>query len=114
MRLAYEQGLLSGKSLNRFQRWALTYMLSVKRWDHEDKEEAFIQHSLAVNDWDRFVELYGPDPLAEALRAMNHEEELPVSASELDDINSFLDYADKKRMVSALEVPGMNDDEGWV
>lgn len=85
-------------------------MLSWLRWDHEAKEESFIKHTLAVNDWDRYVAVFAP--------VLNPEEEMesPISPDEFGDINAWLAKADKMRMVTAADLmsPEQGPEDGWV
>ena len=109
MRLAYEQGLLRQPSVNRYQRWALTYMLSWIRWDHEAKEESFIKHTLAVNDWDRYVVLFAPE-----LTYPDEEDSLPISPDEFRDIDQWFRDAEKMRVTTAADLfPVQGPEDGW-
>lgn len=114
MRLAYEQGVLSRPSINWWQRWALTYMLSWNRWDHEAKEEAFIKHQLAINDWERYVELFGPPEIAQAFGF--EEDEVPISPDEFSSIDEWLEKADRMRKLSGadLEPQPQGPEDGWI
>lgn len=111
IRLAYEQGVLTKPSLNWWQKWALTYMMSWKRWEDEAKEESFIKHQLAVNDWDRYVQLFGSPDL---MVGDDGEEEVPVGPDDFREIDAWLRKASQMRAVSAGDLPVQGPEDGWV
>lgn len=111
MRLAYEQGLLSQLSINAFQNWALTYMLSVKRWDAGDKQQSFLKDMLFLNNPERFVQLYVPEPEAEPVLVDGKPfMQLDVDPDDFDAIDEYLRTLDKERVVEAKTLA---PDEGW-
>lgn len=89
-------------------------MLSWIRWNDEEREESFIKHSLAVNDLDKYLDLFAPPEVAEAVHHHGlSEPELPVDPSEFDEINSYLDSLDKVRSTTAAAVVQGPDDD-WI
>ena len=94
MRLAYEQGLLQGRSLNPFQKWALRYHMSFKRWFLSEAEESLVKSLTFVFDPRRFTELFvesepesapmGPDEFESIERYLQMQEQMTHSASGSD------------------------------
>lgn len=107
IRTAYEQGLLSQRSLNHFQYWALQYHMALVRKLDWDTRNEMVKQAAWVFQPKRYMEVYAK-PVQDLVQEM---EEAPVDPSEFDDIESWLQHADKKRVGSFQT---QDDDEGWI
>lgn len=109
VRLASEQGLLQQRSINPYQWWALTYMMSYKRWFLGEVRDDFLKRFVLMTDPKRYLEVYA-SPLSEAL---DDVEEMPISPSEFADIDSYLKELDKVRSVSGADFGDDDGDGDW-
>jgi len=105
VRLAYEQGLLRGPSITPYQRWALEYMMSFKRWFLTDVQRSALKDLLFMLDPQRWKELFLPRPEVE-------DDGVPITEDDLDDIGKLLDELDRGGTVVASQLPGAGED-GW-
>lgn len=112
MRLAYERGLLSGRSLNYFQHWGLLYhMYLSRRREMEDRDAMLEIQTLNLNP-DMWVKLYRDRVMAQ-LGVPGGEEEVEVTEDDMDDLDAFMaqqerDFTsvlDGKRTMSGGESP---------
>lgn len=104
VRLAYEQGLLQGRSLNPFQKWALRYHMSVKKWARAEAEEALLKSLAFVFDPKRFSELFiDPEP-----------ESMPIGPDEFESIEKYLQMQDKvDHSASGKDLEDL-EEKGWI
>lgn len=109
MRLAYEQGLLSGRSLNWCQWWASVYHMSVKRWFKAEVRDDFLKRFTLITDQKRYVELYAPD-LNRLAQDIDPDDLVPVLPEDFDSVEDYLNNLDQKRVATGA----MGDDEGWL
>lgn len=109
MRLAYEQGLLKGRSISPYQAWALEYMLSVKRWFIREVQDSALQNLLFMLDPARWKTLFAPELPAPDVDDPELGESVPVST---EDIGKWLEtqLAGEKQL-SGADVQGPED--GW-
>ena len=77
MRLAYEQGLLRGRGLNFFQKWALLYWVYMDRRNQMEDRDAEMERQTFNLNPDRWVDLYR-DQILGKLGLPNEEGEVPV------------------------------------
>lgn len=111
IRLAYNQGLLSQRSLNPFQKFAATYHAYMERRVHLQDTEDVLQRQtwyLAPARYaDLFLDPFVPEPLTMAGE--------PIE--EVDDIDMldayFNDLENRKSMTGAQLIAAM-DEDGWV
>lgn len=100
VRLAYERGLLSGRSLNYFQHWGLLYhMYLSRRIEMEDRDSMLEIQTLNLNP-EMWVKLYR-DRVMGALGMPEGEEELELTEDDLDGLDAFMDQQERDFM-SAL------------
>lgn len=104
MRLAYEQGLLQGKSLNSFQRWALKYHMSYKRWFLSEVEESVLKGLVFAFKPERFAEMFTKPEV----------ESEPISPDEFDSIERYLQEQDKIQHTMSGSDYEQLEDEGWI
>lgn len=109
MRLAYAQGLLSQKSINGFQRWALMYYFRYESDTEREKYEADLKARTYIDNPRRYVELFAK-PLDELMRDEDSE---PIDPSEIPDIDTWLSSLDKERVGRPIG-PASDSDEGWL
>lgn len=107
IRTAYEQGLLSQRSLNHFQYWALQYHMALVRKLDWDTRNEMIKQAALVFEPKRYMEFYAK-PVQDLAQELD---EVPISPDEFDDIESWFRDIDKKRVGSA---PTQGDEEGWI
>lgn len=89
IRLAYERGLLTQKSLNFFQQWALLYhMYLQRRIEMEDIDAQMERQTLNLNP-EQWVRLYR-DRVMRQLGVATEADEIPVTADDLDDLDAFM------------------------
>jgi hypothetical protein len=100
VRLAYEQGLLQGKSISPYQRWALTYMMSYKRWFLGEVQESALKNLLFLLSPDRFREVYLPPTYTEP-----GGDGEPVYEDEVDAITAWLDSREETKQFSGADAP---------
>jgi len=106
VRLAYEQGLLQGRSISPVQRWALIYHMSYQRWFLGEVQESALKNLLFMLDPKRFRDLYvAPEVDLE-------EEGVPMDSSDIDEIDKYLRNIDEKKSVNAGDLPG-EDSPQW-
>jgi hypothetical protein len=104
VRLAYEQGLLQGRSLNPFQKWALRYHMSVKRWFLSEIEESLVKSMAFVFNPQRFTELF----------VDSEPESEPIGPDEFDSIERYLQTQGQVRhSASGGEITEL-EEEGWI
>lgn len=89
MRLAYEQGLLKGKSLNFFQQWALVYWMYLSRRVQLDDKNSELEQQTFNLAPDRWIDLYRDQVLGE-MGIPNEDGDIPLSEGDLDDLDSFM------------------------
>lgn len=110
MRLAHQQGFLSGRALNWCQRWASVYVMSLERWDSEDKRDDFLRRYLYNTNPRRYLDLYAP-PLAEVMDEDGELEE-SIGPDEFARAESYMVDLDRKRSLTGGDVPVV--EEQWV
>lgn len=99
MRLAYEQGLLTRRSLNFFQQWALVYWIYMeRRVSLEDKTSELEQqtYNLAPERW---VDLYRDQMMAK-LGIANEDGEVPLQEDDLEDLDKFMEKLERQSKFS--------------
>lgn len=109
MRLAYEQGLLSQRSVNGFQRWALMYYFRYQQDIEKERFEADMKTRTFIENPQRYMELWAK-PVAELMRDDDSE---PIDPSEIPDIDTWLSSLDRERVGRPIG-PASDDDEGWL
>ena len=95
MRLAHEQGLLSQRSLNYFQRWALMYWIWLdRRMTGEDLQSKLEQQTfnLAPDRW----ELIYKDKILGAIGLSGDDGEIQIGVDELDELDQYMDQQEQK------------------
>lgn len=109
VRLAYEQGLLRGRSVTPYQRWALEYMLSLKRWFIAEVQQSALKDLLYLLDPKRWRELYLPPVIDDGT-----DQGVPQTPDDIDEIEKMLAEIDNgaRRTVVASQLPGAGED-GW-
>jgi hypothetical protein len=88
IRLAYERGLLTQKSLSYFQHWALLYYVYLERRIKQEDTDAMLERQTLNLNPEMWVKFYRN-------RVMNQlgvpdEEGVPVTEDDLDDLDAFM------------------------
>jgi hypothetical protein len=111
VRLAYERGLLSGKSLNYFQHWGLLYhMYLSRRREMEDRDSMLELQTLNLNP-DMWVKLYR-DRVMGALGVPTGEDEVELTEDDMDDLDAFMDQQERDFVAPLLGRQSMSGAEG--
>jgi hypothetical protein len=105
VRLADRQGLLTGRSLNYFQWWAMSYMIGVDARQRHDTIDAFVRRYTNVVHPDRYMQVYAK-PIADMV---DEDEGVPYGPESFDEMDKVLQAFDSKRVGV-----GRGNDEGWV
>lgn len=108
VRLAHEQGLLSQRSLNRVQRWALLYWLYMdRRTQTQDRRDQVKDETFHLFP-ERWAQLYEGEMRAElGLEGVQAEPEVPVTdVSELDKWYESVSRGEKRTMNGSQIPPG--------
>ena len=102
MRLAHEQGLLTGKNLSYFQRWALLYWIAMERRVMlKDKRSELIQQTFNLFP-ERWEVLYRDEVLRElGISVPGEEEEEVLGEDDIDMLNRFMEGMEQRRWIHA-------------
>jgi hypothetical protein len=115
VRLAYEQGLLKGKSLNFFQQWALVYWIYLsRRIQVEDKNSELEQQTFNLVP-ERWVELYR-DRLLGELGLPDEDGEIQLQEDDLDELDKFMAKLESKAkfsMTGAQTIKDFQPQQEW-
>lgn len=122
MRLAREQGLLSGPSLNPFQQFALTYWLYMDRRQRMDDQRAELEQMTFNLDESRWSQIYMPSMMMAGvpddlgggipLGFADDSEPGEVAVTDIADLDEYFASLEKPRRMSAAEWPA-DDGRGW-
>ena len=116
IRLAFHQGLLSQKSLNRFQQFAGSYHMTMQRRtlvkDINDTLEKFVWYT----DDERFRELFFT-PAYDADGQVVYDGELAEEVvDDIDEIDRYFEQLDEKKAMSGAQLFSYldKDERGWI
>lgn len=90
MRLAHEQGLLTQRSLNHFQKWALLYWVWMEQRNRGEEMRAQLEHQTFNLNPERWALLYRDQMLGE-MGIADENGELQLGADDLDDLDRYMD-----------------------
>lgn len=115
IRLAHYQGLLSQKSISKFQRYAADYWLRMDRRIVIQDIEDTLQRQTWYLSPDRYHDLFlaGEFPTEVTLEGEVVEEEV---VSDIDEIDRYFEELDNKRTMTGAQLFEYlePDEDGWV
>ena len=98
VRLADRMGLLRG-DVNKFQKWAVTYLIQREEEVRVDREELALRNHTYVTDPERWNQLFGKD------KNLDGDSE-PMTEDDIDKIENFLSTMGDVKTASGADKAG--------
>jgi hypothetical protein len=117
IRLAFHQGLLSEKSLNKFQYYAMSYWLGMDRRDKVRDINETLEKQVWYLDPERFDELFMVPTFDADGQVYIGGQPTEEVVQDIDEIDKYFDSLDEKKSMTGAQLfryLGDADEQGWV